>query len=824
MSHETPWMTFKSWIDRHRGSEDETRTGDRLTESGTSGPVSTEVSSTGRQIEEPQNAQVESELSSKANKKPSRPPLARDCRTETRLTEGALSRGRQEMTLVLAAPGLPLSKAALISAKQAGALLQILCEPLVQVSVGRLTRCLESPQSLRPTEDKGVISLWLLPNDDLSLVWQSTISQGANSGRIIGNHEPSSSGESLFQEVGGEISLIEELARFPAGSHLHSDEPLVTVHMLRGDKGGRSFYIKPRNDISDAHTAHGPLADLVASSGVDIPGSGPSFDAKSMQNNQLETGNSETKNERRLYFWLREKSLPEAMHKLGRLKSLVKRPPTLSRRSGVPQHQLDEIASWLQMIEKKNMQKPTSFESNSGEDLESEEYVPLSSGEMAGVKASERSKIGESSSRITGHVPINEQRLESRERSNSRKALPDGSLLNRASGLGQIIAPAENSTSILPNGGLSASATVTATAAAIYRDRRFQISCPCNITVGAYASLQTPPISAMSSSDRNIENETGSSIQSNESSDILSFSKNDISSEDASRVLALMASARAKFKAEDAARSILDRLGRQRVEEKICENLLHSTRAQRQRAKNERNVRREMTARQKVIEEAMPLIRRAAESASASLQKYKIPMRSENSQKTIQGYDQSNSNTDIRIVHEVPLDYAEEKHFPSKAMPVAKTQSVSNNQCVTPAFSCEQDIGQFNASLGTVRSYNSADGSNPLRENISPASPRKSSRVTIANLESIFNVEDKKTSCHNENVLGCSVDEAMSGFETSSQDEIINHHQEMVNDLHMGNRNSQRSQSAKITVGDLIDLFHSSNRMKVRENGEAETE
>lgn len=48
----------------------------------------------------------------------------------------------------------------------------------------------------------------------------------------------------------------------------------------------------------------------------------------------------------RLYFWLLGRDVAEALQSLGRMKSLLRRPPTLARRSGVPQKKLREIGSW----------------------------------------------------------------------------------------------------------------------------------------------------------------------------------------------------------------------------------------------------------------------------------------------------------------------------------------------------------------------------------------------------------------------------------------------------------------------------------------------
>lgn len=48
----------------------------------------------------------------------------------------------------------------------------------------------------------------------------------------------------------------------------------------------------------------------------------------------------------RLYFWLRGINVGSSIHDLGRLKTLLRRPPTLSQRTGIPQKKLEEIGKW----------------------------------------------------------------------------------------------------------------------------------------------------------------------------------------------------------------------------------------------------------------------------------------------------------------------------------------------------------------------------------------------------------------------------------------------------------------------------------------------
>ena len=94
----------------------------------------------------------------------SRPPLrtlVSDCRMETRVA-GDCARARQEPLVMLAAPGMPLHRAPVLTARQAQALMAAVSAPLVSINVGRLTRKLTAPTKLEATEARGQLSLWLV--------------------------------------------------------------------------------------------------------------------------------------------------------------------------------------------------------------------------------------------------------------------------------------------------------------------------------------------------------------------------------------------------------------------------------------------------------------------------------------------------------------------------------------------------------------------------------------------------------------------------------------------------------------------------------------
>jgi hypothetical protein len=167
-----------------------------------------------------------------------------------RLTSDSCSRARQEMTVVLAAPGMPLHHAPVLTAKQASSLMAAICEPLLSLPVGRLTRKLSAPTKLQPTGDRGMLSLWLLPDDSLSLVWQSaqqlpaaTLEECAAGTRSGSSSSSSASGGGGSRGSGGSqalglqqscsVAMWEELAHFPAMSHLLDDAAgVLCLHAL----------------------------------------------------------------------------------------------------------------------------------------------------------------------------------------------------------------------------------------------------------------------------------------------------------------------------------------------------------------------------------------------------------------------------------------------------------------------------------------------------------------------------------------------------------------------------------------------------------------
>ena len=119
---------------------------------------------------------------------------------------------------------------------QASSLVSAIAEPLVTIDVGRMMRQLADPVKLRDVDgSRGQLSLWLLPNDDLSLMWRHTSSgprSRAGAEPALEEDVDDSREGGLFAnvtETACHLSFWEEIAHFPAGAHLTSDEPRACV-------------------------------------------------------------------------------------------------------------------------------------------------------------------------------------------------------------------------------------------------------------------------------------------------------------------------------------------------------------------------------------------------------------------------------------------------------------------------------------------------------------------------------------------------------------------------------------------------------------------
>ena len=500
-------------------------------------------------------------------------PRLPDCRAETRLTGETASRARQEMTVMLAAPGMPLHQAPVLTAKQASALMSAICEPLLSLPVGRLTRKLSAPTKLQPTEERGVLSLWLLPDDSLSLVWQSAQQlapeelAAATEGSSEGSGESCSSQASVESGAGAaspsstqqqqaeqapqqlrqscSVAVWEELAHFPALAHLMDDVPgavqgcaaapgppsppptwaagaarlapadprrrpsclpaVVTIHMLRGDASGRSFYIRVRNDVAESNLEAATAA--VSDAACLVPQRGSAAGAA------LEgAGEAEASGAPRMYFWLAGRDLGQAVYSLGRLKSLLKRPPTLAKRSGVPERQLAQLGAWVARADAAaaEQQRAAAAEVQQQQEEQEEEEGQQQVGlpgpvDTAGAAAEPAAGSEPASTPVRAALPASSSSFRS-SLSPLLQAPAAGLLLGQhgmpmQGSMAALLPPtpppacvaspaaatATSSSSGPGDGGGEAgpvacgSSTVSATAAALYQDHRFNLVCPCTI-------------------------------------------------------------------------------------------------------------------------------------------------------------------------------------------------------------------------------------------------------------------------------------------------------------------------------------------------------
>ena len=243
------WLAFAEWLRQQAGGAAEEAVSEAsasdaeeadlpLAEPGTGTPLSTTSGSRGGNVLTPRSTVPALPSPGQLARHATLAPRLPDCRAETRLTSESCSRARQEMTVLLAAPGMPLHQAPVLTAKQASALMAAICEPLLSLPVGRLTRKLSAPTKLQPTPDRGQLSLWLLPDDSLSLVWQSAVqlppaelaaatAGSASDGSISSSSSSSSTAGSQAPELQQSCSVAvwEELAHFPAQAHLQDDAP-----------------------------------------------------------------------------------------------------------------------------------------------------------------------------------------------------------------------------------------------------------------------------------------------------------------------------------------------------------------------------------------------------------------------------------------------------------------------------------------------------------------------------------------------------------------------------------------------------------------------
>ena len=427
--------------------------------------------------------------------------MQKDCRMQhSRLGPG---HGQQEISVMLGAPGISPDKNLVIPTKSIGSVINLLNDPLVKVDVGVLTRTMDSPTSLVPRRyaGRGTLSLYILPDDSLSLVF---------SGSIEDDKGISESGASRLEMVQTSFTfaetiecaemhtcMLEEIARFPRWRE--GMDPIVTLHMLKGDKSGRSFYVLP-------------------SKGTEPPRFPLSEENQAKFGSFTEGDVSEkTAADRRHYFWLTGNNIEDEHQALGKMKSYIKRPPGFAKSAGISEDLLHRLQDWFDMVREQS----------------GSEYA---------------------SSAMTFMGPV----LGTQSPSMSMKTAytHDGTQIQA------VLHMASN-------------------ASAIFKDPRFNTACSCRITVYSDLILQ--------GKIRNPGDNDGIAM----------------------KEIAVSASHEGRCISEILAREAVEAIGKPRIEELICEDLISKAKKQRQKIKAERQKKRELEKGRLALLQATPLIKKA---------------------------------------------------------------------------------------------------------------------------------------------------------------------------------------------------------------------
>lgn len=446
--------------------------------------------------------------------------IQKDCRMESSLlssSSGGPVQGLQEMSVMLGAPGIPALKCPIIPTKAIGTIMTALYEPLVAVEVGVLTRTLESPMHLKPRQHagRGTLSLYILPDDSLSLTFEGRIEnldKKKSDVLDIFNH-----GMTNVQDIGyadAQASMWEELARFPRWRE-QSDKAVVTVHMLKGDKSGRSFYVMA------GEGTHPPCFPL-------------SCDSQKKFDEFRSATIAKESSTRRFYFWMCGGNTDEDIHSLGKIKSYIKHPPTLAKVAGVPQSVIDSLSTWAGHIDQRQQEQLR--------DKMNEGSPPMLTNPLDAVGAV-----------LSRRVP---------------------SISTHSSFVDSECSLIESYT------------TAAANANAIFKDYKFDMSCPCSVTVSCALVLRGR---VSSPGDKH---------------------------EECAKEMSFASSSEGRCLSQELARKTVEDIGKIRVQEWICEDLVHKTRQQRLKIKAARQRKRDLERGYLALHAAGPMIQKAVMSAN----------------------------------------------------------------------------------------------------------------------------------------------------------------------------------------------------------------
>lgn len=262
----------------------------------------------------------------------------------------------QEMSLMLAIPGLAVGRAPMLSLEQAGNILRVINEPLACLKVGRLTRNLAPrPEELRATEDVGTLTLWLSPPSDIRVIWQSLKNQGEGTPSGVASVEDDDSlgGVELtdgFHEMFSLAEVSEELAWVAADSACLNGGTGIKLEMVEQDPSGRSFKLSRRSQhVRQKQDLAARLAEEKARAGGQVS----SEMAKLF--GLLNACSNDPEMEENFFFWIAEKSLSKGLKVLQIMSEQLNSLPTLSEKSGVPEVKLQEVYQWFTEVAKASL-------------------------------------------------------------------------------------------------------------------------------------------------------------------------------------------------------------------------------------------------------------------------------------------------------------------------------------------------------------------------------------------------------------------------------------------------------------------------------------
>ena len=274
--------------------------------------------------------------------------LFHNCSLESKVVSDYAD-SHQELSLLLALPGLSAHQAPLLSLQQAGDILQAVNNPLVVLKVGRLTRKLvPNPALLKPTGDVGTLALWLSPTSDVRLFWHSFLKDPTSDGarRVEEQmHQIRSQGEgSPYKELFSHVELSEELAWVAAESDQVDGGSGIRLEMMKHDPSGRSFKLTRKKGHDRQKT---DLASKLATEEEKTGGDQSTEENQKLRELLAQCMSEDPEEEDSYFFWIAESSVSEGLEMLNTMQNRLDHLPTLAGESGVPEKKLQELYEWF---------------------------------------------------------------------------------------------------------------------------------------------------------------------------------------------------------------------------------------------------------------------------------------------------------------------------------------------------------------------------------------------------------------------------------------------------------------------------------------------